>query len=47
MGNAGGLDIETMLNVINDSGGALSALSHKVSMIAEDSAVVAFDVETP
>jgi 3-hydroxyisobutyrate dehydrogenase-like beta-hydroxyacid dehydrogenase len=46
MGHAGGLDISTMLNVINDSGGALSALSHKVSMIAENSSDVAFDVNT-
>lgn len=46
MGHSGGLDIETMLNVINDSGGALSALSHKVSMIADNSADVAFDVGT-
>jgi 3-hydroxyisobutyrate dehydrogenase-like beta-hydroxyacid dehydrogenase len=46
MGHAGGLDIETMLNVINDSGGGLSALSHKVSMITEGSADVAFDVKT-
>jgi len=46
MGHAGGLEIETMLNVINDSGGGLSALSHKISMIVENSENVAFDMKT-
>jgi len=46
LGRAGGLEIETMLDVINDSGGALSALSHKVKMIAENSSEVAFDIAT-
>jgi 3-hydroxyisobutyrate dehydrogenase-like beta-hydroxyacid dehydrogenase len=35
-----------MLETINDSGGALSALSHKVDMIADDLPKVAFDIAT-
>jgi 3-hydroxyisobutyrate dehydrogenase-like beta-hydroxyacid dehydrogenase len=46
LGHAGGLDLRTMLETINDSGGALSALSHKVDMIADDLPKVAFDIAT-
>ncbi len=46
LGQAGGLDLRTMLETINDSGGALAALSHKVDMIADDLPKVAFDVAT-
>ena len=35
-----------MLDIISDSGGALSALSHKVDFIAGKSNEVAFDVAT-
>jgi 3-hydroxyisobutyrate dehydrogenase len=35
-----------MLDAVSDSGGALSALSHKISMIVDDSADVAFDIAT-
>ena len=46
LGHAGGLELESMLDVISDSGGGLSALSHKVSLIVENSNNVAFDVAT-
>ena len=46
LGHAGGMDLRTMLETINDSGGALSALSHKVDMIADDLPEVAFDIAT-
>ncbi len=46
LGSTGGLDLRTMLETINDSGGALSALSHKVDMIADDLPKVAFDIAT-
>ena len=46
LGHAGGLDLRMMLETINDSGGALSALSHKVDMIADDLPQVAFDIAT-
>lgn len=46
LGRSGGLDLETMLEVVADSGGALSALSHKIESIAGKSDEAAFDVAT-
>jgi len=46
LGHSGGLDLEMMLGAVSDSGGALSALSHKISMIVDNSADVAFDIAT-
>jgi 3-hydroxyisobutyrate dehydrogenase-like beta-hydroxyacid dehydrogenase len=46
LGHSGGLALDTMLDAVSDSGGALSALSHKISMIVDDSADVAFDIAT-
>ncbi|MFP6830040.1 MAG: NAD(P)-dependent oxidoreductase [Gammaproteobacteria bacterium] len=46
LGHSGGLALDTMLDAVSDSGGALSALSHKISMIIDDSADVAFDIAT-